>query len=417
MKKIQTDILLIGGGYVNYFALKTIRNKLKKRIKTHEITILMVSNYAYHAFHGFSGEAITNQIRAEWLQSDIAELIGPANFLHGTVTAIDPDEHRAEITAADGTMYSCGFNHSVIGIGAEDRTPLDPELPSRSPSSFARISERVQQQLETCAQGKDGRIIIAGGGYTGVEWASQIAERWKQLKRLGATGHLTVSLLHSGSSILPAIAHRFPQFARYAEKKLRKAGVDLQLNTRVASYKDGIVRTAEGDQQCDVFLSGITPISRTISGLDKLPLGKSKQIMVDPYLRAQGHPRIWAGGDNAHVINHLNNTVCPQNALYAIKHGEFIGRMLARHYLGKPLKPFRYITLGQAAALGKQSAICEVYGVPFTGKLAWLMRMGFFFYFFPQKKHIPKLARTFLLSGSAYPIAVGIGDKTPQTGV
>ena len=62
-----------------------------------------------------------------------------------------------------------------------------------------------------------------------------------------------------------------------------------------------------------------------------------------------------------------------------------LGRNLAAVVGRRKLSPFGYRGLGRAAAFGKGRAITELYGVPFTGGVAWLLRLVFFLRFMPTK--------------------------------
>ena len=50
------------------------------------------------------------------------------------------------------------------------------------------------------------------------------------------------------------------------------------------------------------------------------------------------------------------------------------------------LKPFTYKGLGQCASLGIGKGMGELYGIEFTGWIAWMMRWFFFNYFMPSRK-------------------------------
>ncbi|MFN5876782.1 MAG: cyclic nucleotide-binding domain-containing protein, partial [Ignavibacteria bacterium] len=63
---------------------------------------------------------------------------------------------------------------------------------------------------------------------------------------------------------------------------------------------------------------------------------------------------------------------CPGLALYAIKAGEHIGRNITRMIDGKPLLPFAFKGLGDACSLGRRNAVGHLYGIGFTGFLAFV---------------------------------------------
>jgi NADH dehydrogenase len=55
-----------------------------------------------------------------------------------------------------------------------------------------------------------------------------------------------------------------------------------------------------------------------------------------------------------------------------------LGYNVAASIKGKPLKSFKFKTLGSLAVLGHQLAVAEIMGYRFSGLLAWLMWRGIY---------------------------------------
>ena len=76
----------------------------------------------------------------------------------------------------------------------------------------------------------------------------------------------------------------------------------------------------------------------------------------------------------------------PANALWAIKGGDRLGANIARAMTGRPTRPFTYRGLGRAASFGLGRSVSELYGIPFTGLTAWVLRLAFFLRFMPSRR-------------------------------
>ena len=124
-----------------------------------------------------------------------------------------------------------------------------------------------------------------------------------------------------------------------------------------------------------------------LRGVDPLWLDAAGRLVTAADLRVTDG--IWAAGDAARVHTRGNATPVPANALWAIKAGAHAGRNVARVVRGHSARPFRYRGLGQAASFGVGRSIAELYGVPFTGVLAWVLRLTFFLRFLPSRRRIP----------------------------
>jgi hypothetical protein len=56
--------------------------------------------------------------------------------------------------------------------------------------------------------------------------------------------------------------------------------------------------------------------------------------------------------------------------------GTHVGESLVRRAEGKPPKPFAFHDAGYIISLGKHSSVLDLFGIPMSGKLAWLLWAG-----------------------------------------
>jgi NADH dehydrogenase len=186
--------------------------------------------------------------------------------------------------------------------------------------------------------------------------------------------------------VLPQLQPRIATLVSYATAQLERYGVDLRLGARLAQVTPAGALLSDG-----IFIPSATVISTvgqrvvTIPGLESLPRVESGRLVADPYLRVTGQDNIWVGGDVAQAMRPTAGAPCPSDALWAIKHGECIGQNVGLMIRDKPLRPFTYRGLGQAASLGVGKGAAELYGVCFTGWVAWLLRLVFFLRFVPSR--------------------------------
>ena len=112
--------------------------------------------------------------------------------------------------------------------------------------------------------------------------------------------------------------------------------------------------------------------------IESLPVEKQRgRIVVDETMAVPGHEGVWACGDCAAVPS-PSGKPCPPTAQHAIRQGTQAARNIAAAVRGDPAKirPYRYEMLGQFAAIGRQRAVATLFGVRFSGFIAWLMWRG-----------------------------------------
>jgi NADH dehydrogenase FAD-containing subunit len=66
----------------------------------------------------------------------------------------------------------------------------------------------------------------------------------------------------------------------------------------------------------------------------------------------------------------------PTLAQTAVAMGGYLGDALVRQAVGRPVRPFGFASSGYIISLGKHSSVVELFGLPFSGRLAWLLWAG-----------------------------------------
>jgi NADH dehydrogenase len=107
---------------------------------------------------------------------------------------------------------------------------------------------------------------------------------------------------------------------------------------------------------------------------------KDGRVRVDEYLRAldrNGKPieDVYVLGDCA-ASPLPDGKFQPVLAQTAIHMGSYLGASLADRAKGRPARPFHFENSGYIISLGKHSSVLELFGIPMSGKLAWLLWAG-----------------------------------------
>jgi NADH dehydrogenase len=250
------------------------------------------------------------------------------------------------------------------------------------------LSQAVEADAKTAANIL--RFVIAGSGYTGVEIATNLAEmievirkKYPGLQKIKPT----IILINSRKEILPGLQPGMKSIRSYTEKILQQYGIKILHQTKITRV------TAQGAYLSDgsfiesrMVISTIGQTRININGTQNMERDCEKRILTNSFLQVKNQEAIWGAGDAVHVTHTISKNACPSNALWAIKQGEHAGKNIARAILSQPLKSFTYKGLGQCASLGIGKGIGELYGIQFTGWIAWIARWFFFQHFMPLKK-------------------------------
>jgi NADPH-dependent 2,4-dienoyl-CoA reductase/sulfur reductase-like enzyme len=303
--------VLIGGG----LASATAAEQIRKRDAAGEITIAGAEKHLpYHrpplTKEYLRGEAEVKDTLVqpeEWYRKQRIELLA------GT-RAIGLDTGKQQVTVDNGRTLA--YDRVLVATGAEPNRPPIPglELPGVHLLRTLDDSTAIRREIEGGAK----RALIVGGGYIGVEVASDCLQKG-----------LSVTLVEP----LPQLWGRFagPHLARFLADLLRSKGADLRFGEEVTAFtgsgKVSSVRLKSGGEIAgDLAVVGVGVTPRTdlarAAGLEVDPrLG----IRVNQYLEASA-PQVWAAGDatcffdpvyqRAWHVEHWNN---------AFWHGEIAG--------------------------------------------------------------------------------------------
>ena len=290
--------------------------------------------------------------------------------------------HNDRVESYDTLVIAVGSvtNHFGVPGAAEHTRPFKTIVDAMT--LRARVVElfEMAEQAETDAQRRRLlSFVIIGGGVTGVEVAAELLEMAREtlLPRYPSlsTSHLSVCIVEGNAALVPTAR---PEHSEYVRRFLEHRGIRLELGARVTRVEEkrvhlGDGRTLEGFTL--IWTAGVAPPSLVRS----LPLQKHKdgRVMVDEFLHALGPDgtpleNVFVIGDCAASLRE-DGQMQPQLSQTAISMGAHVGRSLTRIARGQPLESFRFKDVGYIISLGKHSSVLELFGLPLSGKLAWLL--------------------------------------------
>lgn len=359
-------VVLLGGGYVTLHAYGALARRLRGELNRGAVELVVLSADTMHNFHGFTGEVVAGLLPIELTQTPLTEAMPRARVLHARVTRVDLAARRVHYLA-DDAEHRMGYDALVVGTGA--REPLagleGQALTLRGPGDLAELLQHVRVV--------DGPVVVVGGGLAGVELAAALAARAPD-----------VVLVQSGDRVVPALHDEQPRLAARCVAELARLGVDVRTGLRVVAADDESVTLSDGSVVgTRVVLATTGQRAVALPGLETLPRDERGRLVTTRELLVA--PDVWSAGDAASVAHPRTGAPVTANALWAIKAGDHVGRNVARALTGRSGRRFRYLGLGQAASFGVGRGVADLYGLPLTGWVAWLMRVGFFVRFMPSR--------------------------------
>jgi NADH dehydrogenase len=242
-------------------------------------------------------------------------------------------------------------------------------------------------------------VVAVGAGYTGTEFVAQ-AQRWltRIERRWDRTRARDVRwvLVDLAPAVLPELG---PQLGEHALRVLRDRGVDVRLNTSVASAHDTSV----------VLTDGTTIATRTLvwgAGVVASPLvmelglpTRRGRLVTRTDLSVPGADGLWAAGDAAAVPDLAAEEAADgqrpdaqPTAQHAQRQGVALGRNIAAALGHGTTRPYRHPDLGLVADLGGLDAVARPLGIRLTGPVAKVVTRGYHLYALPAMSNRIRVA-------------------------
>src|SRR5262249_5201463 len=174
-------------------------------------------------------------------------LLGGVACRTETITNVDLDRGRVVYRQSDGRIGVLDYDHVVLACGRSVNLGLVPGMsdhafPLKTIGDALALRAQVidcLERAETCEDPVQRRwlssFVVVGGGFSGIEVAGEINDLVRESRRfyprIGAD-EITVTVVHSGRQILPEIS---PELRDYADRKMRRAGVDIVLEAAAAA--------------------------------------------------------------------------------------------------------------------------------------------------------------------------------------
>lgn len=364
----RPHVVIVGGGFAGVAAMRELADA--------PVRVTLVDRHVYNMFQPLMYQVATGGLNAgdvTYFLRSLRARQSNAEFRHGLLTGIRPEERVAEMSDGEHLHYDYlvlanGVNTSYFGTpGAYEYA-----YSMYSRSQALRIRDELFTRLEEAAanQGPDEiKIVIVGGGATGVEMAGALAELRDQAL-VGAypeieRGNISITLVHRSGELLKPFA---PRLRRYAARILRKRGVVLRLNTGVSEVKPDGVMTAAGEfipASQVIWATGVAA-HKEVAGWG-MPQTSGGRIQVNDDLSVKGVERIFSAGDIA-----AQDDALAQLAQPALQGGRHTARQIKRLLEGKPTERFKYFDKGTMATIGTNAAVAQLRGgITMVGPIAW----------------------------------------------
>lgn len=364
---MQHRIVVIGAGYTG----ATAAGRLAKRLHSDDVAITLVNTEPDFVERVRLHQLAVGQSLKPRPFSEMFAGTGVALKL-GRVTGVDADRRTVRVVAVDGAAEAQGLGREGLGregLGYEESAYEELEyeeleydtlvyalgsgwndhgVPGTAEHAYEIASRpgalRLRERLAGLGAGQP--VVVVGGGLTGVEAATEIAE---------ARPDLAVALAVRGG----LGDWLSPKGRRHLRKVVDNLGITVHEETAVAAVEADHVTTVDGavvPAAVTVWTAGfaVHPIAQATT----LEVNGTGQIVVDRSMRSVSHPEVYAIGDAAMVMGPGDKPLrmsCASGVPTAWQAADAIAARLTGAKV--PTTPVRYFN--QCISLGRKEGLIQ----------------------------------------------------------
>ncbi|MBB4931605.1 NADH dehydrogenase FAD-containing subunit [Lipingzhangella halophila] len=334
-------VAVLGAGYAGLMAAQRLARQTRReevRIVLVNATDRFVERVRLHQTatdQPLPARRITESVRGTGIRVRIAE-----------VTGVDADQRRVRLTE-DGVPATQDYDTLVYGLGSATGTATVPGTRAHA-HTLAEWDQARSFAAHTLSRltTEGGNVTVVGGGLTGLETATELAE---------SRPELSVRLVTRG----PLGQEFSPRGRAYLHRTMHRLGIELVDRAPVSEVLPGGMRLGDGRQlgaDAVLWTAGfaVSDLARK-AGLEVDDAGR---ITVDTTQRSVSHPEVYAVGDAAHAPGPGGRPLrmaCATGGPMAWKAADAIAARLS----GDEPAPLRFAFFNWCVSLGRRDGLIQ----------------------------------------------------------
>lgn len=343
----MSNILIVGGGFAGIWCAAGAVRTAQRACKGLRVTLVDAGDDLVIRPRLYEAEP-------ERMRVPLDRILGPIGVrrVAATVTGIDTARRRVSAVRRDGSVTEMSYDRLVLAAGSRLVAPAVPGAEHLFDVDTLPAAAALYAHLRRVAAGPDAgplTAVVVGAGFTGIEVATELASR---LRDLAGDRPTRIVLVEREPVVGPELGDGpRPEILR----ALAASGVQVHLGTSVTTIDETGVTLSDGTTirtRTVVWTGGMraNPLTEQVPG-QRDELGR---LHVDDHLEVVGVPGVYAAGDTAAAIAEPGHVVM-QSCQHAVPQGKFVGVNVASDLLGLPRVPFApdpYVTCLDLGAYG-----------------------------------------------------------------
>ncbi|VVP66257.1 NADH dehydrogenase-like protein [Pseudomonas fluorescens] len=330
------QILIIGAGFGGVWSALSAARLLDKHDRN-DVEITVLAPQAELRIRPRFYEPNVHNMKAPL--TDLFNAVG-VKFVQGSADAIDETHKQVSYTKASGAQGQLSYDRLVLAAGSQLMRPpvegLKHAFDVDQIESASTLEAHLNSLRDLPASAARNTVVVAGGGFTGIETATEMPARLRAV--LGENADIRVIVVDLAPQIAASLGDGIRPSIVEASEHL---GIEWILGTSVASVDAGGVTLADGqriESSTVIWTVGFraSPLTEQVQGTRD----RQGRLHVDQHLKVRGHADVYASGDVAYAATDDLGNFAAMSCQHAIALGRYAGNNVAAELLG--VEPMAY---------------------------------------------------------------------------
>jgi NADH dehydrogenase len=341
----MNKVVIIGAGFAGLSAAKILSKHRK------QIDVTIIDRSLEISFLPMLPDIIGRKISPEHLACELKDLSKKLGFKFLRDEIVLLDLNRKQVSTATKTL---DYDFLLICSGSETNFYGNDQI-RRQAYKLDDVHDAMKLR-EALDKGAFEYYIISGGGYTGIEAATNL--RIYLNKR---SLDKRIIIVERATSILGPL----PQWMKnYVSDNLKKLKIEVLTGAAIDKVQERQIELAGGavfENAMLIWTAGV----KTADFIQTLKAEKNPQgrIVVDKYLRLNHD--CFVAGDASYVAH--DNSFLRMAVQFAIAQGEVAGRNIIRSMNGQGLEEYRPVDLGYIIPMANNRSCGIILGMSMRG--------------------------------------------------
>lgn len=368
-------VRIIGAGYAGVRAALDLDQRLQRKSN---VRITLIDKQPYHQLITESHKPAAGSVDLKALTIPLKDIFADTRVqtMRGLVTEIRVAAHQIvldgdKVLKFDQLIVAPGSYPEFFSIpGVEEHC-----LTIQGVNSATVVREHIESIFALAReQGTEKQrkpyltVVVIGGGFTGVEFAGELADRIPVLaKRLDfAPEDVRIVTIEAAPDIMPGFEE--PLVDAAVETLLDK-GVSIELGVPIVRVDPDRVVLRDGreiEARTIIWTGGVRAHPLVESSFTT---GIRGRAVVNEYLQSVDDPNVYVVGDSALAIEPRTGRPVPPTAQHAIEQGRIAARNVWAAVVGRGPGTFKDKSFGIVATVGRDVGLTSIGGYKLAGRL------------------------------------------------